>query len=148
MINEDEFFMQLFSITEKYENDEKQEFIWEFEKEISKFLSDNLDFLNKYKREVIDKVKVKMKVKDVIKFLSTVDQEKEVWHVWDGQPRSKIEAMWVARNGNIISGPLDECVYSEEYRPNSAPFEKEDGHWEPRDNLNLVSTTEEKENDK
>lgn len=83
-----------------------------------------------------------MKVKDIIKFLSTVDQEKEVWFMWDGQPRSKIEAIWTARNGNIISGPLDECVYSEESRPEGAPFEKEDGYWEPRDSLHLITKGE------
>jgi len=90
-----------------------------------------------------------MKVKDIIKFLNTVDQEKEVWHVWDGEPRSKIEAMWVARNGNIISGPIGEPVYSEESRPDGAPFEEEDRYWEPIKSLHLISTTEEdiKENE-
>jgi hypothetical protein len=56
-------------------------------------------------------------VSKLVELLKTMPQDAEVWHVWDGAARTKIELVWLANSGNVITADFDESVYSEESWP-------------------------------
>lgn len=70
-----------------------------------------------------------MKVKELIKKLETMPQDAEVFHLWDGEPRTKIVHVWLSKNGNVITSDSGEVCYSTESRPIDAPSEKENPYW-------------------
>lgn len=70
-----------------------------------------------------------MKVKELIEKLKEMPQDTEVWHLWDGSARTKIEHIWEARGGKVITADRGEVCYYDEYRPKDAPLKKEDPYW-------------------
>ena len=70
-----------------------------------------------------------MKVKTLIEKLKELPQDAKVYHLWDGEPRSKISVVYKARNGNIITSGLNQICYSTESRPIYAPTEEENQFW-------------------
>lgn len=67
-----------------------------------------------------------MRVKDLIKSLQYMPQDAEVWHLWDGEPRTEIQIAWVSREGHVVTADYDEYCYSPECRPVNAP---DDRYW-------------------
>jgi len=70
-----------------------------------------------------------MKVKELIERLKKMPQEKEVWHLWDGEPRTVINIVYESKNGNVVTADNNMICYSNCARPKNAPTEEEDRHW-------------------
>jgi hypothetical protein len=70
-----------------------------------------------------------VKVCDLIAALSEMPPTAEVWHLWDGEARTQIEHVWLARSGAVVTADNREVAYSTEDRPESAPTEEQDQYW-------------------
>ena len=70
-----------------------------------------------------------MNVKELIQALEAMPQEMEVAHLWDGEARTNIALVWVARDGFVVTSDYDEVCYSEGTRPETAPTTEEDAYW-------------------
>lgn len=79
-----------------------------------------------------------MKVKELIKELETMPQDAEVWHLWDGEARTEINVVWLARDGNVITADYDYVCYPTETRPIDAPTEYEEEFWRTKQNPEWV----------
>lgn len=66
-----------------------------------------------------------MTIKQLIEILKTMPQDKELWHIWDGAPRSKIDHVYISKGGNVMSIEVGEAIYSDDDRPVGAPSELE-----------------------
>lgn len=73
-----------------------------------------------------------MTVAELIKQLRKMPPAAAVRYVWDGEARTDVELIWLARCGDVIlHGDNGEPVYTGEDRPITAPTEKEDPYWGP-----------------
>ena len=70
-----------------------------------------------------------MKVADLVSELLTLPQDADVLSIWDGEPRTDINAVWLSRSGRVMLCDVDDVVYSEESRPPWSPSQKENPHW-------------------
>ena len=70
-----------------------------------------------------------MKVKDLIAALKEMPADAEVLHLWDGEPRTGIEYVWVSRGGNVITSDYGMVCYSTEDRPHDSPTSEENRYW-------------------
>lgn len=75
-----------------------------------------------------------MKVKELIKALETMPPDADVTHLWDGEARTKIEHVWLARAGFVVTADFGMICYSNDARPASAPTEKDDPYWKSPEN--------------
>lgn len=69
-----------------------------------------------------------MKVKDLIKELSNLPQDADVWHIWDGEPRTEIKHVWLSIGGEVMTADDGMVVYSHESRPEAESM-NQDSHW-------------------
>jgi hypothetical protein len=67
--------------------------------------------------------------KELIKQLKKLPKNAIVNALWDGEPRTEINAVWLANNGEIILCDNDDLVYSDMSRPKSAPKAADDPFW-------------------
>ncbi len=79
-----------------------------------------------------------MKVCDLIKALRDMPQDAELMHIWDGEPRTHIDHVWIARGEGsitercsvvVMTAGSGEVVYSDDARPEYAPTVKECAYW-------------------
>lgn len=75
-----------------------------------------------------------MKVNELIEVLKKMPQDAEVLHLWDGEPRTGIQFVWLAREEEdgkklVITSDYDEVCYKEKNRPIGAPTVKQDRYW-------------------
>lgn len=70
-----------------------------------------------------------MQVKELIEKLKTMPQDAEVKHLWDGDPRTTINFVWLSKGGVVITADYDEVCYSGINRPRGAPSSGEDLYW-------------------
>lgn len=70
-----------------------------------------------------------MNVRDLIARLLEMPQDAEVFHLWDGEPRTKIEVVWFAPSGKVITSDVDEPCYSPQNRPAGYQDENLDYVW-------------------
>lgn len=70
-----------------------------------------------------------MKVKELIEALKNMDQEADVRHLWDGEPRTDIEHVYMGKTGFCITSDGFEVAYSNDGRPIQAPDESTDPYW-------------------
>lgn len=75
-----------------------------------------------------------MIVKDLIEILKTMPQDAPVLHLWDGEPRTEIQHVYVTRGGWVVTADCGEHAYSDDGRPASAPT------FDPRDIRSLWYT--------
>jgi hypothetical protein len=60
-----------------------------------------------------------MTAKQLILELHKLPEDMQVFHVWDGMPRTKIEFVWLSRDETkIITSDCSESVYDDKDRPN------------------------------
>ena len=71
-----------------------------------------------------------MNAGELIKALQSLPQDAEVFHVWDGEPRTGINHVWLSRGGEVMTADYGMPCYSDEHRPLDAPTEEEERHWE------------------
>lgn len=70
-----------------------------------------------------------MTVRELIAKLKEMPPDSEVLHLWDGEPHTAIEVVWLSRDGDVITADDDEVAYSTGARPVGAPTEQEDPYW-------------------
>ncbi len=70
-----------------------------------------------------------MKVKDLIEELKKMDQEADVFHLWDGALRTSIEHVYMGKSGVCVTADKGMVAYSDEARPENAPRAYEDHYW-------------------
>lgn len=70
-----------------------------------------------------------MKVKELIEKLTTMNKEAEVFHLWDGELRSKISHVYMGKNGACVTADYGVVAYSDNSRPVDAPPSREERHW-------------------
>ncbi len=59
-----------------------------------------------------------MKVKELIESLKQMPQDAYVWHLWDGEARTQIKHVWLAREGRVITADDKQVCYTGKTRPN------------------------------
>jgi len=77
-----------------------------------------------------------MKVKELIEKLKELPPEAKVFHLWDGRPRTQINVVYEAKNGNVVTSDYDMVCYPSSARPKDAPNSDEDEFWETEKNPN------------
>ena len=70
-----------------------------------------------------------MKVKELIEKLQQMDQDVEVWHLYDGALRGNINHVYMGKTGLCVTADHDEVAYYDDARPVNAPSEKDVKHW-------------------
>ena len=70
-----------------------------------------------------------MNVRVLISALSSMPLETKVVCVWDGEPRSDIDDLWLAKDGYVVLISKNESCYSDGARPKDAPTSKERPYW-------------------
>lgn len=84
-----------------------------------------------------------MKVRNLITELEKMPQDAEVLHLWDGEARTTIEIVYLAKNGTVITADFEEICYSSASRPLDAPTREEYRYWEtPKENNYMCSSCE------
>lgn len=61
-----------------------------------------------------------MKVQELIDALSSMPPDAEVLHLWDGEPRTAIEHVWLSIAGDVITSDDGQVCYNHKDRPESA----------------------------
>lgn len=62
-----------------------------------------------------------MTVAELIAQLQQLPQDAKVWHLWDGELRTEVNYVWLARDGSVGTADFDQVLYSKESRPADAP---------------------------
>lgn len=70
-----------------------------------------------------------MKVKELIKALQGMPPDAEVTHLWEGEPRTSIEVVYLARSGLVVTADYNQFCFSTESRPRNAPTMEELPYW-------------------
>ncbi len=71
-----------------------------------------------------------MTVRNLIAELQKMPPDADVAHLWDGEPRTNIEHVWLARGGFVVTADYEQVCYSTKTRPKDAPTAKEQSNWE------------------
>jgi len=66
-----------------------------------------------------------MKVKQLIAQLQNMPQNAEVLHLWDGEPRTAIEFVWLTEHGRVVTSDYGQICNNMD-RPPMAP---KNGPW-------------------
>ena len=66
-----------------------------------------------------------MTVAELIVRLQAMPPDAPVFHLWDGEPRTKIEHVYLTCEGAVGTADFDEPVFSDSSRPVDAPREVE-----------------------
>jgi hypothetical protein len=74
-----------------------------------------------------------MKVHELIKKLEVLPKEAEVYHLWDGELRTKIEVVYLAKSGDVATADYAQVCYSDISRPIGAPGEEQARFWETQE---------------
>jgi len=70
-----------------------------------------------------------MTVRDMVKVLSKMPQDARMYHLVDGEPRTAINVVYEAKNGQVITSDYDEPCYSNDARPKSAQTKEQNPLW-------------------
>lgn len=60
-----------------------------------------------------------MTVVELIRILSDMPPNMKVFHIWDGEPRTEINFVWLSKKG-VITADSGEVVYDKDARPDWA----------------------------
>lgn len=83
-----------------------------------------------------------MNVSQLIEALKALPPDAEVGHLWDGRVRTKIQHVWLARNGSVVTSDYEMVCYDGDQRPIDAPTEEQERHWYTPVNPNPVDEWE------
>lgn len=70
-----------------------------------------------------------MIVSDAIKELLKMPQDAELSQLWDGELRTDVNIIYLARNGKVVTSDYNQVCYSEEARPTESPTVKQEPYW-------------------
>lgn len=71
-----------------------------------------------------------MKVSRLIQLLATMPPDAEVVHLWDGEPRTTLELVWLSKGGFVVTSDYEQVCYSDDARPVDAPTPADDRYWQ------------------
>ena len=71
-----------------------------------------------------------MKVSELIAILATMPMDAPVMHLWDGQLRTEIQFVWLARSGEVATSDYSMVCYATDERPVEAPTAEQAPYWE------------------
>ena len=71
-----------------------------------------------------------MTIKELIFNLSRMPPEAKVFHIWDGEPRTEIQLVWLSKRGDVMTSDYDQVVYSNEARPIKIKNNKKNKYWQ------------------
>ncbi len=77
-----------------------------------------------------------MTVKELIRHLKKMPKNAKVKQLWDGEARTEVNIIYLARNGEVITADYEEQCYSTESRPPEAPTFEVDNVWQTIGNPN------------
>lgn len=66
-----------------------------------------------------------MNVRELKAKLELMPDDAEVCYIWDGEPRSTVSHVWLARCGVVMIADDGDVVYYAEDRPENAPEDDE-----------------------
>lgn len=58
-----------------------------------------------------------MNVGELINILETMPKDAKVFHIWDGEPRTAIDIVYLSKSGSVMTIAYNSPVYSEKARP-------------------------------
>jgi len=70
-----------------------------------------------------------MTVLQLIEELTVLPPNAEVMHLWDGELRTCINVVYLAKNGDVVTADYREVCYTTECRPVNAPSSEENQFW-------------------
>ena len=70
-----------------------------------------------------------MKVRELIEALKQMPPNADVYHIWDGEPRTEINVVYKDRTGRVMTADTNMVCYSTDARPKGAPTEEENPYW-------------------
>jgi hypothetical protein len=70
-----------------------------------------------------------MKVAKLIECLQAMPANADVFQLWDGELRTAIEHVWLAKDGSVGTGDFDQVLYTGDSRPVGAPTSEQDPYW-------------------
>ncbi len=70
-----------------------------------------------------------MNVSQLISALKDMPADVEVYHLWDGAPRTAINVVYLSKEGTCITSDYEEVCYGTMQRPLDAPTSAEDPYW-------------------
>ena len=71
-----------------------------------------------------------MNVSELIKALLEMPQDAEVWQLWDGEPRTVIESVYLSKSGTVITSDFGMGCYSESAMPVDAVVSEGELYWQ------------------
>ncbi|WP_417832787.1 hypothetical protein [Terasakiella sp.] len=77
-----------------------------------------------------------MTASELIEKLKQLPQDARVFHLWDGEPRTEINEIWLSKRGHIVTSDFSQVCYSTAARPVDAPDEKTAPYWRTPQNPN------------
>jgi hypothetical protein len=70
-----------------------------------------------------------MTAAELMQLLETMPPDARVWHVWDGEARTEVEHVWLARDGTVVTADNNQVLYSTESRSEDAPTSDQEPYW-------------------
>lgn len=70
-----------------------------------------------------------MTVVELIGLLNGLPRNARVMHLWDGEPRSEIEHVWLSKDGDVVTADHGDVCYSDGGRPVGAPTPDDEPYW-------------------
>jgi hypothetical protein len=78
-----------------------------------------------------------MKVHELIELLKTMPKDARVFHLWDGEPRTEINAVWLSKKGHVVTADYDQYCYSNNAMPVEVSYDV--NQWKTIKNPNEVN---------
>lgn len=70
-----------------------------------------------------------MKVRELINALTKLDMDADVFQLYDGELRAKVEYCYIGKSGYCVIADQDMICYSDDGRPISAPDKDDCEYW-------------------
>lgn len=74
-----------------------------------------------------------MKVKELIDKLLEMPMDSKVWHIWDGDPRTEISVVYLAKNGDVMTADYNQYTCTKEAMPEDYIGDRYNGEEDPND---------------
>lgn len=66
-------------------------------------------------------------------------QDAQVYHIWDGEPRTRINVVYVSKGGDVMTADFSQDCDSTKSRPINAPSVEEQTYWQTEKDPNSDS---------
>ena len=80
-----------------------------------------------------------MTVSELIEKLKELPQDRRVFMLIDGEPRSALNVVYESKTGRVVVAGYGHVVYSTNARPVDAPTRMQDNYWRTEEDPNILS---------